>query len=385
MEGFEPASLECRMQCLGQKREIMATQFPRLVLAIPQMPPGESLHPGGQLTAANGLVAHLNKKNIDFIIQNTIATAYPRVPLWKKILQATNRVTKVLFMQIDRQPKCYLAFSGCGLSMYERCFTALIFRIFGYPSSLFLRSDEYLRWPAGGWRSRLFRIAIRAPSKLIVQGRGLADYLKGFVGKDVCVIHNWLPDGTFVRSSACNYPLDGKVEFLFVGWLEPEKGVIEILAAAKCLSQKKMKFRVTFIGAGSLTEKVNDFIVENQDTPIRALGWCSRTEVQKQMLSSHVFLLPSHGEGFPNSLLEAMANGLPAITTDVGAISDSISSGKNGLIIKKGDTEQLAHAMSRFIENVEMIKEFSDETLAVVRQQHSRDVNCSKILDLMSC
>jgi glycosyltransferase involved in cell wall biosynthesis len=62
-----------------------------------------------------------------------------------------------------------------------------------------------------------------------------------------------------------------------------------------------------------------------------------------------VFALPSRAEGVPMALLEAMAHGLPSITTPVGGIPDVFRDGQHGMLVRPGDVEQIRAALAHFI------------------------------------
>jgi glycosyltransferase involved in cell wall biosynthesis len=77
--------------------------------------------------------------------------------------------------------------------------------------------------------------------------------------------------------------------------------------------------------------------------------WIDAHERDRLLNESDVFVLPSYAEGVPMSLLEAMAAGLPCITTPVGGIPDVFTHGVEGLLVPPGDAAQLRAAMSTFI------------------------------------
>jgi len=82
---------------------------------------------------------------------------------------------------------------------------------------------------------------------------------------------------------------------------------------------------------------------------VRVLSWIDAQERDRLLAESDVFVLPSYAEGVPMSLLEAMAAGLPCITTPVGGIPDVFTHGSEGLLVAPGDAGQLRAAMSTFI------------------------------------
>jgi len=86
-----------------------------------------------------------------------------------------------------------------------------------------------------------------------------------------------------------------------------------------------------------------------------------------------IFLLPSYGEGFPNTLLEALASGVPVITTPVGAISEVVSHKNNGLMIEPGDQTVLLSHIVELASDIEQRQQLSENGVATVQTTYDRD------------
>lgn len=355
-----------------------------ITLGIPQVPHGKNYHPGGQLTAANGLVEFLTTRGIQYEVLNTVATVFPPVPLWKKLMQSMARIYKAWRLAANGRSSGYITFSGFGLSLYERCCIALIFRIYRKPSILFFRSTEILGRPISPLKRKILSLLLRLPCTLVSQGSLLADELQLLGCDAVEIIPNWLPVGYTITHRPKSYPTNGVVDFVFVGWLESTKGVHELLDAAAILQPIAKRFRLTLIGNGSLAHEVADSIANRQLENVVAPGWMDQAEVIKLLSSVHVFVLPSHSEGFPNALLEAMANGLPVISTRVGAIEGSVEQDINGMFVDIGDGNGIAACMRRYMDEVDLIPVHSERTIAKVNLLHNRDVNCEKLISLLN-
>ncbi len=98
---------------------------------------------------------------------------------------------------------------------------------------------------------------------------------------------------------------------------------------------------------------------------VRFAGYQSQAEVRTHLSSSAVFVLPSFAEGVPVSLMEAMAAGLPVITTQVGGITELVTDGENGDVLRPGDVDALADRV---------VKLLADPELRRARGAHGRRV-----------
>jgi len=84
---------------------------------------------------------------------------------------------------------------------------------------------------------------------------------------------------------------------------------------------------------------------------VRFVGFLSQTRLREQFYRSHIFLHPSelgadgNQEGVPNSMLEAMASGLPVFATRHGGIPEAIEDGVSGVLVNEGDHQRLAKAL----------------------------------------
>ena len=81
--------------------------------------------------------------------------------------------------------------------------------------------------------------------------------------------------------------------------------------------------------------------LEQQSGTERAIG----DEVAAALWGHDVFVLPSRSEAFPNSVIEAMATGMPVVASDVGGIPELVEHGRNGLLVTPGRPDELAQAV----------------------------------------
>jgi len=104
------------------------------------------------------------------------------------------------------------------------------------------------------------------------------------------------------------------------------------------------------IGDGNLTEELKKLAC---GLDVDFVGKKKHVDLPKYLQEADVFILPSLNEGMSNSVLEAMACGLPVIVTDVGGSAELVEG--NGIVVDKGSIIGLKNAIEKYIDNPELI------------------------------
>lgn len=144
--------------------------------------------------------------------------------------------------------------------------------------------------------------------------------------------------------------------FLFVGRIVGDKGINELVEA---FMQVRQHSRVRLILVGAFEDAIDPVaddtkrLISDCDD-IVAAGPQYGTDLLAYYAASDCFVFPSYREGFPNTVLEAGAMGLPSIVTDINGSREIIANGANGLIIPSKDVRALAGAMQRMADDSDM-------------------------------
>jgi colanic acid/amylovoran biosynthesis glycosyltransferase len=137
---------------------------------------------------------------------------------------------------------------------------------------------------------------------------------------------------------------------LCVGRLTPAKCQVLLVQACALLRDRGVPFQLTLVGAGPDRERVERAIAELGLQPHIALtGALNQEAVREQFAQADIFVLPSLAEGIPVVLMEAMASGVPCVTTPVNGIPELIEHERTGLLARPGDVESLAGELQRLI------------------------------------
>ncbi len=138
--------------------------------------------------------------------------------------------------------------------------------------------------------------------------------------------------------------------------LGPEKGHRTLLEAVRLLEARGTELTVWLAGSGPLRDEVERRVrVLGLEGAIRILGYVPNAEILGWLAAGRIDLvvLPSDSEGLPVSLVEALANGVPAVASDVGGVSELLGDGC-GLLVPAGDAGALADAVSRLLASPEL-------------------------------
>ncbi|MDI6401477.1 glycosyltransferase family 4 protein [Balneolaceae bacterium ANBcel3] len=151
-----------------------------------------------------------------------------------------------------------------------------------------------------------------------------------------------------------------KFELLFLSRVEKAKGALEAVQAVHLLTERSNSIYFNIAGNGSAITELEQYIFSNELSNIRLIGYVKGEQKVEAFKQANIFIFPSnHGEGMPNSLLEAMAFGLPVLTTRVGGIPDFFEEGKMGLFLDNRDPEHIAKKIQFLLDRPELMKEMS--------------------------
>ncbi len=160
--------------------------------------------------------------------------------------------------------------------------------------------------------------------------------------------------------------------FLYSGRLVEGKGLDLLVRAIKKVAKEYKDILLVFIGSGDYQEKIPDMASSyGLEDFVKIEGTVDN--VQEYLNASDIFVFPSLSEGMPNSLLEAMACGLPVVASRIGGVVDIVEDGKSGILFEPGDVNGLANAMIRLLNDEELRKRLGEEAKKRVVENFSID------------
>ncbi len=205
------------------------------------------------------------------------------------------------------------------------------------------------------------RVTCSCATHIIAEGQGVRKDLvdAGITRKDVNVLGhgnirgidmNWYDRSADVMELADRLRVPGVFTFLFVGRVVRDKGISELVEAFKGLAAGNT--RLVLVGpfeddVDPVPEDVRKYIQEAPE--IITTGEVLGKGLLAWYAASDCFVLPSYREGFPNTVLEAGAMGLPSIVTDINGSREIISDRVNGLVVPTHNSEALLEAMRKML------------------------------------
>jgi len=214
------------------------------------------------------------------------------------------------------------------------------------------------------WRYRFAYnvLATRIMANSQATKRALLRHAPWLDAERIEVIYNGIDAEPFVQPSAHNFRAVWNVKsdeplLGFVGQLDERKGIRVLLAAFQQIKRELPKTRLVFVGQGPLREFIADEVKQhNWDGVVLLPGFLD--DVAGVMQAIDILLLPSLWEGFGIVLIEAMAAGKPAISTDTSSMPEIIADGQTGYVVPPGDAEALAERTIRLLRNAALREKF---------------------------
>jgi len=177
--------------------------------------------------------------------------------------------------------------------------------------------------------------------------------------------------------------LKNSFNLLFLSRIESRKGIYELLEAYDILNQSSnktlYKYLLNIYGDGSELEILKGLVKSKGITNINIQGYVEGCQKETAFREAHLFIFPSHGEGMPNAVLEAIGFGLPVLTTPVGGLVDFFKSGINGYFLNIKDPHDLAEKISKSSLDLDLLIEMSLNNFKLANQKFRSDKVAERI------
>ncbi len=349
----------------------------RIVLVAPLPPP-----PGGIATWTEGLLRFaLRDSNVQIVhVSNSVRfRSVGNLGLAARVfggfLHGVNLFSRFAAALLSKHIDVVHITTSGSLGMYRDLIMIAFARLLRVPVVLHLRFGRVCAVAASrNWEAALIRGTCRLANCVIVLDSASAVTLRSIVsGCSVSVIPN--PAWRFEEVAATSGDYVKNRIIVFVGWVIPTKGIRVLVLA--CRDIQDIEFRLDLIGPveDKFREELRALARGRDDGDWREIsGQVEREETLARMTRGFAVALPSHTEGFPNVVLEAMMLGKPVIATPVGAIPAMLSDGGAepcGICVPVGDVGALRLAIQTLLKQPIYAQELGRRGRERVAQQYS--------------
>ena len=182
---------------------------------------------------------------------------------------------------------------------------------------------------------------------------------------------------------------NGEWRFVQAGRLIEKKGLPVTLRAFASFLRRYPKATLTIAGEGPLLGQLQDLSRELKiDNRVSFAGFISQEQLRDLYYASHIFLHPSetgsdgNQEGIPNSMLEAMASGLPVFATQHGGIPEAIDNGVSGLLVPEHNHDELGRGLLDAVQDPGFLSRIARAGAEVVRKNFDLAAQARRLEDI---
>ncbi len=243
---------------------------------------------------------------------------------------------------IKVKPDVIFVMSSSYFGFYDKCIYCLIARLFGVKSMLNHVGGEFDKfYNSSSLHKTLINKFIHFPNVLLIGSSFWCDYFtKLFPFKKIYNSPNPIIVDQFNQTQVTESDNKFKIASLFR--IIKEKGVYELIEVIQRISKLNLNIEFVIMGGGPMLDFLKEQLLENTNNKeVRILGFVDDDVKIQEICSSDLYVMLTHFDLMPISIMEAMAAGKPVISTNVGGISDLVKDGVNGFLFEIGEVEKV--------------------------------------------
>jgi glycosyltransferase involved in cell wall biosynthesis len=174
-----------------------------------------------------------------------------------------------------------------------------------------------------------------------------------------------------------------KNRLIYLGSYLREKGIYDLVDAVALLAEGGHDVTLDFYGSKKSDRLLRYVSDKRLNGHIRVNGWIDGEEKLRSIHECTVLVLPSHSEGIPNVVLEAMATGTPIVSTLVGGLSEVLEDGRNAVIAKAQDPANLSRKIKLVLEDADLRQRIADNAYLEVLSNYDIRMLKTKIKEVV--
>ncbi len=313
----------------------------------------------------------------------------PRPQLVNRFFNAILRIIKLIYMNTTKRPEVVLIFCSDGFSSIEKGFMIILSKFFGAKVLIFPRAGNLIDQTTNNkFFKTIIKFLFKKADVFLAQGENWKNFAKNSLkifAKKIQVINNWTATNELLHIGFNKKIKDNiNIKILYVGWLEKEKGISELISAINWLIKKNKSVELILVGDGSIRKKTEKYVIDNKiHSHVKFTGWLNSDKINYHLKESDIFVLPSWQEGMPNALIEAVSSGIPSIASSVGVIPNYFTHLENILLIEPKNITNLQISIEKLIDNYDLRKKISNNGYIVAKNFFSEDKSLKLLSDII--
>ena len=169
------------------------------------------------------------------------------------------------------------------------------------------------------------------------------------------IVPNGVEPGRYQRAVPIARYRDGVPNILFVGRMEPRKGLIHLLRAFRKIQRDGVRARLLIVGTGPGDREARRYVLTRQLDGVEFLGRVPEGQKAQLFKTADIYVSPATGrESFGIVLLEAMSAGAPIICSDIHGYRGVVRRERDGILVEPGNSDALAAAIRRLIDDPDL-------------------------------
>lgn len=298
-----------------------------------------------------------------------------RTSVARKLLIAADAFLRLIGLLVCRKVDLAYLHYGDGPSFLRKIPFMIALWVFRVPYVVKDHSNWIGRiYPQyGPIRRRLAAFVLNRASAVLVLSQDWKAVYESLLRRPVPV--EWAPNGVDTRRFAFREPrTDAQaISFLSLGLLARHKGAYDLLDVAQLLSRNNTAFHLVIAGNGEVDEVREEAHQRGLGEHVTCPGWLEGDAVNRALAEADVFVLASHREGMPLSVMQAMSVGMPIVASRVGGVPLLVRDGENGFLVEAKDIEGFASRMQQLAGDAELRVRMSRESRRIAENELDLD------------
>jgi len=335
---------------------------------------------GGKASFTNILIQELGKYNVNFIHIDLVRAKsnYVAIRVGEHIFSFFIYKIKLLIILLTKPIDIVQVHTSSFYDFYDNSIFILISKLFqkriivryGGASFPTFYNISY------SYSKKFIRRILHSVDTLIVQSEYWKDYFisSGLKNGKVFILPNFVDEKKFLPNKKGNFD-DSIIKVLFMpAQALKRKGFFDLIEAIKNIAHTNPHLKFHIVGSN-----VSKYISTKNIITYKEIRGEKKVN---HFNSSHIYLLPTYAEGFPNSLLEAMAAGMAVITTNIPQISCLAEDGKEFLLMNPGSSTEFERLLTGLMNDKNRIKELGTNARKLVEEKYSQRLMAGYLKEL---